>query len=646
MNARATVHFGHKASGLKHANAAHSSWQRGVELSGRQQWREACKHFEQACKAAPGDLVYRLNLARALMKQERWREAVAQCRLILQADGTQVLARRMAGESLLQMGEHVESVAVLQDGLDAGSQDFDYLSSLGQAMLGAGRNQEAISVFMQAIALKVDHAPSFYHLAMCFHNLKMRKEAAECLETAQVLKVEKGEMACDSMLAFIRRECVDWTRAEQDLQSLRERVMAASENEAQWLSVFGSVVLTDDPLFQRKAAEICARYAAGLAEPSRHQGKLGVGRKLKLGMVSADFHHHATTILMAELIEQLDRNRFEVSLYSHGPDDRSPMRERIQRAADRFVEVGAMSARQAAECIEADGVDVLIDLKGHTANGRVGIFAWRPAPIQVTYLGFPGTTGASYMDYFIGDAVASPIEHADDFTEKLALMPHCYQPNDRLRARPVPTTRAAHGLPDDAVVLCGFNQPFKISPEVMDVWCSLLMDIPGSVLWLLKWIPECAEPLRQEFARRGIAPERLVLADPLKSDQHINRFALADIFVDAWPCNGHTTVSDALWAGVPVVTLQGRTFVSRVASSLLRAVGLEEGVTQDVDGYRAQVLRLAGDAGLRQAWRERLVSARDTAPLFDSAAYAHDFARLIERMVDRHNQGLAPDHLA
>jgi predicted O-linked N-acetylglucosamine transferase (SPINDLY family) len=369
------------------------------------------------------------------------------------------------------------------------------------------------------------------------------------------------------------------------------------------------------------------------------------GRRLRLGMVSADFHQHATTILMAQLLEQLDPSRFEVHLYSHGPNDGSPMRQRIQAAAASFVEVKAMSDHDVAKKVMADGIDVLIDLKGHTSHSRLGIFAWRPAPIQVSYLGFPGSTGADYIDYMVGDDTVSPLAHAAHFSEKLALMPVSYQPNDRKRPLPQPDSRARHGLPEDALVLCGFNQPFKLSPEVIDTWSGLLHELPQAVLWLLRWNAECEAPLRAAFEARGIAPERIVFASAMKNAEHLSRFALADIYLDAWPCNGHTTVSDALWAGVPVVTLQGRTFVARVAASLLKAVGQPEGITHDVARYREQVLALAADPARRQALRAQLMGARQTAPLFDSERYARDFARLIEGMVARAEAGLAPDHL-
>jgi predicted O-linked N-acetylglucosamine transferase (SPINDLY family) len=239
----------------------------------------------------------------------------------------------------------------------------------------------------------------------------------------------------------------------------------------------------------------------------------------------------------------------------------------------------------------------------------------------------------------------SPLAHAGDFTEKLALMPSCYQANDRKRPLPAPDARMRHGLPEDALVLCGFNQPFKISQEVFDCWCGLLKQRDDAVLWLLAWNESVEGVLKQEAASRGIDPQRLVFAPRVDFADHISRFALADVFIDSWPCNGHTTVSDALWASVPVVTYQGRTFASRVAASLLHNVGLPDLICDSREAYEQRVLALCEDAKERLAIREHLVEARQVAPLFDSAAYARDFGHLLERMMARHREGLAPDHL-
>jgi predicted O-linked N-acetylglucosamine transferase (SPINDLY family) len=285
-----------------------------------------------------------------------------------------------------------------------------------------------------------------------------------------------------------------------------------------------------------------------------------------------------------------------------------------------------------------------VDLKGYTQHSRPPLFAMRPAPVQVSYLGFPGTTGADYIDYVIGDPVVTPIDHAPHYSERIAQVPGCYQCNDGTRPIPVPPSRASVGLPDEAIVLCGFNQPYKISPEVFDVWCRILRQVPDSVLWLLMWNKDAPMALRREAGIRGIDPDRIVFAPHAGQEEHLARIGCADLFVDTWPCNAHTTASDALWAGLPVVTYRGRTFASRVAASLLHAVGLPELVCDSVASYEARIVELAGDSERRAALRARVEQARHTSPLFDGAALARDIEGLYERMWERALAGLPAEH--
>lgn len=634
--------FGRPSKLLKQA---HQHWQQGLALSKKQAWPEAIKAFDKACKGNPADTLYRLNLARAYLRARQPDDAMREGQLILNAEPHNLLAKQFMGECLVFAGRHSEAANVMLDVPASIKPGADYFQMLGNMLFTANRYREAIKILLEGLALEVDHAMSHYRLGLCFNAVGMKKEAVECLTTALLVGMDGGVLATRSLMAFINRELCQWDRAASDLLETEALIDQLKPESVAWSSVFAIVTLTADAQRQLRAAQACANFSVAGAQALAALPIEPLPQKLRVGMVSSDFHQHATTILMAELIEKMDRKRFELHLYSHGVDDASPMRQRIKAVADAFVEIGDISDEQAARRIRDDHIDVLIDLKGHTVNGRLGIFAWRPAPVQVTYLGFPGTSGATYIDYMVGDPYVSPLSEAAFYSEKLALMPHCYQPNDRQRARPKPDSRVAHGLPEDALVLCGFNQPFKLSPEVFDVWCDLLQRLPKAVLWLLQWNDDVPTELRREAARRGIDPQRLVFAPKVHIDAHISRFALADMYVDTWPCNGHTTVSDALWAGVPVVTYAGHSFASRVASSLLTNVGLPELICQDLDSYKAKVLELAGDADRRQHLRAHLQSARDTAPLFDSAQYAHDFGELLWRMAERHAQGLPPDHL-
>jgi predicted O-linked N-acetylglucosamine transferase (SPINDLY family) len=368
--------------------------------------------------------------------------------------------------------------------------------------------------------------------------------------------------------------------------------------------------------------------------------------RIRIGYVSADFHRHATSYLMAELLEKHDRSRFEVFVYSHGRDDGTPLCRRVRAAGEHFVDMEKVSIPQMARRIRDDEVDILVDLKGYTAYSRPGLFPYRAAPLQVAYLGYPGTSGAPSIDYLIGDPWVTPLAHASNYSEKLAQLPGCYQCNDATRAIPVPARRADHGLPEDALVLCGFNQPYKISPEVFDVWCGLLHKLPRAVLWLLEWIPQAPPALRREAEARGIDPSRIVFAPSLEQKYHLDRMACADLFLDTWPCNGHTTASDALWSGLPIVTLSGRGFASRVAGSLLRAMDLPQLVCETIPQYEQLVLELAQDAPRRAELRAHIEAARHTSQLFDGGSLARRIEHLYERMWARALAGLAPDHLS
>ena len=322
------------------------------------------------------------------------------------------------------------------------------------------------------------------------------------------------------------------------------------------------------------------------------------------------------------------------------------MRSRMQAAFDTFRDLQHASSEAAAGQIAADGIDILVDLKGYTGGSRLEIAALRPAPVQVSWLGYPGTLGHRRLaDYLIGDPIVTPLEHASHYSESLALMPHCYQPNDRQRTVGERPTRAQAGLADTGFVFCCFCLPNKITPAMLDLWCRLLRNVPESQLWLLQSNSVTQHNLRREAAARGIAPERLVFAPPLPLAEHLGRLQLADLALDTFPYTSHTTASDALWAGVPLITLMGDTFVSRVAASILHAAGLPQLVTRSADSYVRLVLELAMQPEQMKFFRNRLAANLMTCPLFDSERFARDLERLYERMWTNHRAG-RNDHIA
>ena len=627
------------------APQAERQWRLGVELAAAGDWLRAEQAFQQAVRRRPSDQVYLLNLARAQMKNERLEEAIRNSQAVLEMAPEDTTARNIVARCLSLRHRDAEAVECLRAQPAHLTKTAEYHQTLGEALFKAGRYQEAIGALFDALAGDIAHAMSHYRLGLSFNRLSMKREATECLRTALVIGMNGGTLATQGMLTFIERELCRWDHADEDLAALRRIAASLPVDAAQWGTVFAQVVLTDDGLEKLRVARSCVGFNTLKITPFALVAPRVLPQRLRVAFASSDLHHHATAMLMVEVFEKLDRDRFEVSLYSYGQDDGSEMRQRLIRAADHFIDASRMSDLEIAEAVRAADTELLIDLKGHTGDSRPNIMAYKAAPVQVSYLGFPGPTGSDQIDYVIGDEIVTPLAHADHFSEKIALLPRCYQPNDRKRPLPAPMTRAEVGLPEDALVLCGFNQPFKLSPEVFDVWCRLLRQLPHAVLWLLQWNETAPALLRAEAAKRGIAPERLVFVPKVDIGEHLSRFALADLFIDSWPCNGHTTASDALWAGVPVVTFAGETFVSRVAASLLHGVGLPELVCSSTADYERLVLELAADAPRRDTLRAHLVAARDTAPLFDSDGYARDFGNLLWTMAERWSRGLAPDHL-
>ncbi|MGJ5094943.1 UDP-N-acetylglucosamine-peptide N-acetylglucosaminyltransferase [Bradyrhizobium oligotrophicum] len=384
------------------------------------------------------------------------------------------------------------------------------------------------------------------------------------------------------------------------------------------------------------------RIAASSAERARLNFRfdLTFRDKLRVGYLSNDFHDHATAHLLIEALEAHDRDRCELHAFSFGADDRGPMRGRLQAVFNGFHDVTALSDSAAAAAVHAARIDILVDLKGYTRGARTGILMLHPAPVQVNFLGYPGTLGSDICDYIITDPFMTPLAFAADYSESFAYMPHSYQPHGRAALGPAPT-RAEVGLPDAGIVFCCFNQAYKFTPAVFDLWCRLLDATPDSVLWLLA--SDRAEGnLRGEALRRGVAPGRLVFAPETTQGEHLRRLQLADLVLDTAPYGAHTTASDALWAGVPVVSCAGDTFASRVAGSLLHAVGCPELIASDEADYLAVAATLAAEPDLLQAAKARLWRNRLAAPLFDAAAYARSLQDLYDQMWHRRRSGAAP----
>jgi predicted O-linked N-acetylglucosamine transferase (SPINDLY family) len=472
---------------------------------------------------------------------------------------------------------------------------------------------------------------------------------AQLKRAVEALASYERAMALEPDLAFLSGQVIgtrmaicDWSRSAAELAHLTKRI----ERDEAACSPFGFLALSGTAALQQRAAQIWVRERSPLnlmlpAIPKRAQHD-----RIRIGYFSADYHDHATTYLIAGLFEMHDRSRFQVIAFSFGPDSQGAMRERIKAACDQFIEVRGKSDPEVAQLARDLQIDIAVDLKGFTDGNRVGIFALRAAPLQVSYLGYPGTLGANYMDYLIADHTLIPEESRRHYAEKIVYLPDSYQVNDSKRAiADRGYTRAELGLPAASFVFCCFNNNYKIMPDTFDRWMRILERVPGSVLWLLADNPTAAANLRREAERRAVSPERLVFAERIDLPEHLARHRAADLFIDTWPYNAHTTASDALWAGLPVLTCAGEGFASRVAASLLTAIGLAELIVSTPEHYEELAVHLATDAQRLTEIKQRLAANRLTAPLFDTQRYTRHIEAAYTTLYERYHAGLPAEHI-
>jgi len=406
-------------------------------------------------------------------------------------------------------------------------------------------------------------------------------------------------------------------------------------------------VLNDDTFLHKKSSEIYAQSRYSFNPVLEPIVKRKQSQKIRVGYFSADFHNHATGHLMAELFELHNKSQFKLVCFSFGPIVNDKMRQRLEKSFDQFIEVGRKSDVEIAKLSRDLNIDIAVDLKGFTKDARTGIFALRAAPIQVNYLGYPGTMGADYIDYIIADKTLISPESQSCYSEKIVYLPNSYQVNDRKRAISASQfTRQELGLPENGFVFCCFNNNFKILPVTFDGWMRILKAVEGSVLWLLQDNSWAVKNLKKEAQKQGVNAERLVFADRVPPSEHLARHRRADLFLDTFPCNAHTTASDALWTGLPVLTLMGRSFASRVAASLLKAVGLPELITSTQDAYEALAIELAKNPQKLADIKLKLTNNRLTTPLFDTPLFTKNIEAAYLEMYERYQAGLELGHIS
>ena len=613
--------------------------ERGIVLIELKRYDEALASFDRALKLAPDSVEALSNRASALLRLKRYEEALANADRALALNPDYAAAWHNRGSALDRLKRHKEALACYDKALALTPENATTWNNRGGAMLSLKLEEAALPYFDTALRLNPGDADSWSNRAHALSTLKRFPEAMADSEKA--LLIEPDHAGAMRVAVHSRLHACDWSRRAEDKQKITAGLMA------------GSRVV--EPLDHRGLCDseaensIAARLWVADECPPRTplwRGERYTHDKIRLAYLSTDFRAHAVAFLIVGVFEHHDKNRFETVAISFSPDDRSETRTRIETAFDRFIDVQNMSDAEVAAMMREMEIDIAVDLNGYTGDARSGILSYRPAPVQVNYLGYPGTMGAPFMDYIVADRMVIPDEHQIHYSEQVVYLPDAYQANDRKRRIGETPTRAEAGLPERGFVFSSFNNTYKIGPEIFDLWMRLMRDVEGSVLWLLEDNAIAAANLKREAEARGIAAERLVFAPRKKPHDHLARQRLADLFLDTLPYNAHTTASDALWMGLPLVTCPGNIFPARVAASLLKAIGMPELVTASLAEYESLALKLAREPDTLAAIKAKLAANRDSEPMFDTARFARYLESAYATMWERQQRGLPPASFA
>lgn len=595
--------------------------------------------FEQASRLPrhSPEVLYYLGVAR--LKRQQPQAAIEAFRKSIALGGEFFEALHDLGTAHSALGDKRAALQAYERAFRLNPSSFDLAFNMGKVYDALKDYRNAIVCYDRAQGMRPDVADVWAHKGAVLYDTKHYPEAIAQWERALALQPDIDFLP--GFLVHARLRLCDWSRWELDRPEILRRIQAGERA----CGPFEALALSDSDEINLVAAQrwVEATFPARVEPPPC---EAAIDRKLRIGYFSADFGRHAVSYLTAQLYEQHDRSAFEI--YAFALEDAAQgdeMRARLTRAFDRFLEVKGRSDEQIAQLSRELGIDIAVDLGGHTKGSRTGIFMRRAAPVQVNFLGYPGTMGAEFIDYIIADATVVPVDCGQTYAEKVVRLPDCFQPSDSTRTLPAERApRARYGLPDSGFVFCCFNSSYKITPEVFAVWMRILQAVEGSCLWLLADVAPVEANLRAEAGRRGIDPDRLVFGAHLPLHEYLGRYRCADLFLDTLPFNAGTTANDALWAGLPVLTRRGGSFVGRMAASLLAALDLQELVVESEQEYEAAAISLARDPRELARVRDRLMKNREAGPLFDIRGYTRHLEAAYREMHRRCRAGLAPDH--
>ena len=613
---------------------------KGNALHELKRYDEAITHYDKALSLKPDDHEAWVNKGATLHELKRYDEAITHYdkALSLKPDDHEAWVNK--GATLHELKRYDEAIIYCDKVLSLKPNNHVAWSSKGMSLHELKRYEEAITHYEKALSLKPDYPKGWSNKGLTLHELKRYEEAITHYEKALSLKPDADWVYGD--LVSTKMTICSWSGLVDSLEIIYRKVMA-SKKTAQ---PFHLLALKDDGLLHKKSSEIYAqnKFPKNLALGQIH--KRSPQEKLRIGYFSADLGNHAVSILTAELFELHDKSRFEIIAFSFGADDKSPIRLRLTQAFTQFIDASGVTDVEIAKLSRDLKIDIAIDLGGYTADNRTGIFAYRAAPIQVSYIGYLGTSGTDFIDYLIADKIIIPEQLQKFYSEKIAYIPS-YQANDRKRTiSERQFTRVELGLPETGFVFCCFNNNYKILPSTFDGWMRILKAVEESILFLYVGNGLAEENLKKEAEARGINSARLVFGGRIPNDEYLARYKSCDLFLDTFPYNAGTTASDALWAGVPVLTLTGKSFASRTAASLLNAIGLPELITNTQGEYEALAIDLATNPKKIAEIKLRLANNRLTAPLFDTPLFTKNLEEAYITMYERYQADLEPEHLS
>jgi protein O-GlcNAc transferase len=612
-------------------------YNRGNALLALGRFEEAVASYDKALAHRPEAVAAMVNRGTALRELKRFGDALDSFDQALALQPNHVNALNNRGNVLAELKRPEEALASYDKALSVIATDAKALANRGNVLKELQRLPEALESYDRSLAIDPGDAETLCNRGVALMDVRQYELAAADFQAS--LRIDPDRPYLLGQLTHCLRHCCDWRASAE----VTERLVSAVRSGKRADFPFSFLSVSSLAVDQRICAETYVRdkFSSGLPPlPARQRA---AHERLRLIYMSSDFREHPIAYLTAGLFEHHDRDRFEVIAIALGPDEPSEMRNRLKASFDRFIEVNDKSDAEVARLIGDLEADIVIDLNGHTEGARTAILAMRPAPVQVSYIGLAGTMGAPFIDYVIADPILVGPGDEQDYAEKVVRLPEAYLVNDDKRpvAEKTPS-RAEAGLPDSGFVFCSFNNAYKITPEIFSVWMQLLAKVEGSVLWLLSGNDTGVRNLKREAEAAGIDPSRLVFAPRARPADHLARHRLADLFLDTLPYNAHTTASDALWTGLPVVTCKGATFAGRVASSLLTAIGLPELVTDSLADYEALALRLAQVPDALAAVRAKLEHNRRTYPLFDTARSTRHLESAFDILWDRHSQAEPP----